>query len=135
MATEICEWCLDENDQPNENAARAGGAGSQGRHVQQRSGGQCKARVIVDAVLVTVTCTANPKHTREAWDEPFGEIVVGVINQIKFLDQTSPLSTTAEYEEYQRREVASRRAPEEARALGLADFTVHVRPDGPASDG
>ena len=88
---------------------------------------------------MTVTCTANPEeHTCEAYDEPFGEIVFGVINQIIFEWETRPLPTTAELEENERqrqREVASRMAREEARALGLVEFTAHVRPDGRAPDG
>ena len=137
MATPIREWCLDENDQPNENAARVQAALD--LKGCMCSGGQCKAPVIFDAMSVTVTCTANPEeHTCEAYDEPFGEIVLGVIDQIIFESDTRPLPTTAELEENERqrqREVASRMAREEARALGLVEFTAHVRPDGRAPDG
>lgn len=140
MATPIREWCLGENDQPNENAARVQAAlDLKGCLCSNRSGGQCKAPVIFDAKSVTVTCTANPEeHTCEAYDEPFGEIVFGVINQIIFEWETRPLPTTAELEENERQrqgEVASRMARDEARALGLAEFTAHVRPDDRAPDG
>ena len=83
MATPIREWCLDENDQPNENDARVQAALD--LKGCMCSGGQCKAPVIFDAMSVTVTCTANPEeHTCEAYDEPFREIVLGVIDQIIF---------------------------------------------------
>jgi len=140
MATPIREWCLGENDQPNENAARVQAAlDLKGCMCSNRSGGQCKAPVFFDAVSVTVTCIANPEeHTCEAYDDTYGEIVFGVINQIEEEWETRPPPTPAEqaeHEENRRREVASPMARDEARALGLLDFTAHVRPDGRAPDG
>lgn len=44
-----------------------------------RPGGRCKAGVVFDAVLGLITCTVNPKHTREAQDPPFEKI--GVLSE------------------------------------------------------
>ena len=132
MATLIREMCLDENDRPNENAARVQAAlDRKGCLFPTRSGGCCGAKVVFHPLAGTVMCTANRKHFCEACDEPVDEIVFGVIDQINKEEEVS------EEEEKRRaaQKQAERRAKEEAKTLGLADYTAHVRPDGPAPGG
>eukprot|EP01046_Picozoa_sp_COSAG06_P053207 COSAG06_NODE_9142_length_1975_cov_3.842217_3_plen_220_part_00 len=132
MATPIRENCLDENDRPNENAARVQAAlDIKGCMCINRPGGRCKSRVVFDAVSGLITCTATPKHTREAQDPPFGKIVFDVINAI----ERERMAVEDANMKQERQRFAERKAAEEALALGLTDYTVHARPDGPAPDG
>jgi hypothetical protein len=60
MATPIRENCLDENDRPNENAARVQAAlDIKGCMCINRPGGRCKSRVVFDAVSGLITPTAR----------------------------------------------------------------------------
>ena len=132
MATPIRENCLDENDRPNENAARVQAAlDIKGCMCINRPGGRCKSRVVFDAVSGLITCTATPKHTHEAQDPPFGKIVFDVINVI----ERERMAVEDANMKQERQRFAERKAAEEALALGLTDYTVHARPDGPAPDG
>ena len=133
MATPISECCLDEHDRPNENAALVQAAlDRKGCMCINRPGGRCKADVVFDAVSGLITCTVNPKHTREAQNPPFGKIVFGVINAIEH----DIAAAEDEQIEQERQRFAKRKAAEEALALGLGpDYDVHARPDGPAPDG
>jgi len=135
MATIIREMCLDENDRPNENAARVQAAldrkGCLFQKNRSKDGCLCGAKVVFLPRVGIVQCTANKKHFCEACDEPVDEIVFGVIDQINKEEEVS------EEEEKRRaaQKQAERRAKEEAKTLGLADYTAHVRPDGPAPGG
>jgi hypothetical protein len=133
MATPIREYCLDEHDRPNENAARVQAAlDHKGCMCINRPGGRCKADVVFDAVSGLITCTVNPKHTREAQNPPFEKIVFGVINAI---EHDIAAAEDAQIEQGRQR-FAERKAAEEALALGLGpDHAVHARPDGPAPNG
>eukprot|EP01046_Picozoa_sp_COSAG06_P052344 COSAG06_NODE_8766_length_2076_cov_1.308042_2_plen_170_part_00 len=132
MATPIRENCLDENDRPNENAARVQAAlDRKGCMCMNRPGGRCKAGVVFDAVSGLITCTVNPKHVRAAHDKPFNKIVFGVINAV---EREIAAAADAQIEQ-ERHRSAERKATEEATALGLVEYTVHARPDGPAPDG
>lgn len=132
MATPIRENCLDEHDRPNGTATRVQAAlDLKGCMCINRPGGRCKASVVFDAVSGLITCTANPKHVRAAHDKPFDKIVFGVINAV---EREIAAAADAQIEQ-ERHRSTERKAAEEAAALGLLEYTVHARPDGPAPDG
>ena len=139
MATLIREICLDERDRPNENAARVQAAlNRKGCLFPTRSGGCCGAKVVFCPLAGTVSCTANRKHECEAYSEPVADIVFEVIDQINKEEAARPPPTEEEVKRLaaeRAREYAERKAKEEAKTLGLADFTAHVRPDGAAPGG
>ena len=132
MATPIREVCLGADDQPNENSDRVQAAlDKKGCMCVNRPGGRCKAPVVFDATQPFITCAANPKHGRAAYDKPYDKIVFGVINAIE--------EEEFQQEEQQRKarmaEEDTRMANKEADVLGLEEYEVHARPDGPAPDG
>ena len=124
-----------ERPSERERRSRASGVGSEGmlafKKSRSKDGCLCGAKVVFLPRVGVVRCSANKKHECEACDEPVDEIVFGVIDQINKEEETS------EEEEKRRmaQKQAKRRAKEEAKTLGLADFTAHVRPDGPAPGG
>ena len=120
MATPIREACLTAGDQLNENSGRVQAAlDKKGCMCVNRPGGRCKAPVVFDATEPYITCTANPRHGRAAYDKPYDKIVFGVIDAIQ-------------EEEFQQ---DTREANREATVLGLAEYGVYTRPRGPAPDG
>ena len=132
MATRILENCLDANDQPNEKSSLVQAAlDVKGCMCINRPGGRCKAPIVFDATIPSITCTTNPKHGRAAYDKPYAKIVFGVINAIE--------EEEFQQEEQERKKRMAkedkRMADEEAIILGLEDYEAHARPNGPAPDG
>ena len=96
-----------------------------------RPGGRCKAPVVFDATEPYITCTANPRHGRAAYDKPYGKIVFGVLfGAIQEEEARQKLQ-----QEEQQFQQDTREANREATVLGLAEYGVYTRPGGPAPDG
>ena len=132
MATPIRENCLDANDQPNENSRRVQAAlDVKGCMCINRPGGRCKAPIVFDATIPSITCTTNPKHGRAAYDKPYAKIVFDVINAI----EEEEFQQEEQERKKRRAKEDTRMANKEAEILGLEDYETHARPDGPAPDG
>ena len=55
-----------------------------------------------------------------------------MFDQIDEEEKARPWTSEEESKRRRAQQEAEHRAKEEAKTLGLADFTAHVRPDGPA---
>jgi hypothetical protein len=133
MATPIREACLTADDQPNENSGRVQAAlDKKGCMCVNRPGGRCKAPVVFDATEPYITCTANPRHGRAAYDKPYGKIVFGVLFGAIQEEEARQHGRRLEEQQFQQ---DTREANREATVLGLAEYGVYTRPGGPAPDG
>jgi hypothetical protein len=133
MATPIREACLTADDQPNENSGRVQAAlDKKGCMCVNRPGGRCKAPVVFDATEPYITCTANPRHGRAAYDKPYGKIVFGVL--FGAIQEEEARHKLQQYIAFVHQQ-DTREANREATVLGLAEYGVYTRPGGPAPDG
>ena len=133
MATPIREACLTAGDQLNENSGRVQAAlDKKGCMCVNRPGGRCKAPVVFDATEPYITCTANPRHGRAAYDKPYGKIVFGVLFGAIQEEEARQHGRRLEEQQFQQ---DTREANREATVLGLAEYGVYPRPGGPAPDG